>query len=428
MFKIKNLFQLKKNMSGCILIVKNKIIIKFFYVFLKKSINRLPIVFFKNLINNKPSINQVISKSVVLFVYFKDIVELNRYPEIFQDNVFCLLQECYEYGFNVFHFFYTFACIAIRLCYPYHESLLIKLTHRIFGALSALNDGNRSLAMKNFQISLLTCYSLMTNNSLKMSIRSQSYQAYYQRMLGVKGSLDPNLPLFDNAEPNFDMVFDTFKVNCKNIFDSPQLLPFDSLMSLNLEMENFQNIKNIILDVEETKTLKYLKCKRQITIRKMKPKGFIKPIIKPIKKKIIAEFEIISKQVIPYVSSTEENSRRNLAEWDKDHQTTKIFKQESTQIIKYEPERKVNSFVLRDSFLSYYISNERRYIRELAIANYQLSGQVLLDKLAYKKMLDNQFNLKIHQHRAKVLRRIERKVHSRNSYNRHSFYRKIILF
>ena len=157
----------------------------------------------------------------------------------------------------------------------------------------------------------------------------------------------------------------------------------------------------------------------------MKPKVFMKPIIKPIKKKFIAEFEIISKQVIPYVSSTEENSRRNLAEWDKDHQTTKIFKQESTQIIKYEPERKVNSFVLRDAFLSYYIRNERRYIRDLAIANYPLSGQVLLDKLAYKKMLNNQFNLKIHQHRAKVLRRIERKVHSRNSYNRHSFYRKI---
>jgi len=183
---IKNLFQLKKKCLAYILTVKNKIIRKFFYVFLKKSINRLPIVFFKNLIN-KPSIKKLIDKSVILFIYVKDIVELNRYPEIFQDNVLCLLQEAYEYGFNLFQFFYTLACIGIRLCYPYHESLLIKLTHRIFGALSALNDGNRSLAMKNFQISLLTCYSLMSNNSLKMSIRSQSYQANYQRMLGVKG-------------------------------------------------------------------------------------------------------------------------------------------------------------------------------------------------------------------------------------------------
>jgi len=82
------------------------------------------------------------------------------------------------------------------------------------------------------------------------------------------------------------MISDTFKVNCKNIFDSPQLLPFYSFVSMSVEMENFRNIKNIVLDAEETETLKYLKCRRQITIGKMKPKVFMKPIIKPIKKNL----------------------------------------------------------------------------------------------------------------------------------------------
>ena len=86
-------------MSSFISTIKNRII------------NKLPIVFLK-----KPPIKKLIDKSVILFSYVKNLVELNRYPEIFQDNDLCLVQEVYEYGFNLLQFFYTLACTGIRLC------------------------------------------------------------------------------------------------------------------------------------------------------------------------------------------------------------------------------------------------------------------------------------------------------------------------
>jgi hypothetical protein len=64
----------------------------------------------------------------------------------------------------------------------------------------------------------------------------------------------------------------------------------------------------------------------------------------------------------------------------------------------------------------------------LAIRDYELSVGVLLDIIAYQKMMHEQQNLPIHQHRLKILRKIQKKVSIRQSFSMTRFIRRIFLY
>jgi hypothetical protein len=87
-----------------------------------------------------------------------------------------------------------------------------------------------------------------------------------------------------------------------------------------------------------------------------------------------------------------------------------------------------DSFMVRRSYISYYIMQQTNLIKKAVISNDELSDGVFLDLVRYNSMLEHQKNLKMYQYRLKILRRVSRKMKVRDTYRRGRYIRKSLMF
>ena len=145
------------------------------------------------------------------------------------------------------------------------------------------------------------------------------------------------------------------------------------------------------------------------------------------------------------IASSEQIYKENLSKWAEEQEKKinqkNVIPNTANQIVKDNSNlgkvnevkvvigpKIVDSFMVRRSYISYYIMQQRNLIKKAVISNYELSVGVFLDPVRYNSMLEHQKNLKMYQYRLKILRRVSRKMKVRDTYRRERYIRKSLMF
>jgi hypothetical protein len=325
-------------------------------------------------------------------------------------------------------FTYSFFIFYMRITDP-TLALQMRIIHRASGLINSISLGNYNTSKKNLQILFFTGFQMISSSEIKGQLKTEIFCQYLDRKMGGGLKFSSDSKMFDGIKSFPEMqVTDFIKYNIKYIYKNPQILPFETFCALDFERENINNFSNIQLDQEETDILKFFGLKRKITIKAKKPLS----LIDPVKKKILVRCEKISKNL---TASSEQISKKNLEKWAQE-QETKITQKNmipntANQIVKDNSNLEkvsevkvvigpkiVNSFMIRRSYIEYYIMREKNSIKKAVISDEKLSAGVFLDLVRYKAKLEQQKNIQIHVHRIKVLRKISRRLKVRDTYRR----------